>query len=100
LAEDIKDEVSKLTGVAAKTTNNAGGMSIQYQNLGVIHTTYTEVLKIQLPTTHLGMISRTQFKERQVLINKDPSVDTSQLQDLTEHELLAKANKALMTMAY
>jgi len=43
------------------------------------------------------MLSRSQVKERQVLIDRDPT-DISHLQDLTKHELVAKANKALARM--
>ena len=39
------------------------------------------------------------MKERQVLIDKDPAAKLNQLAALNEHELVAKANKALTHMA-
>jgi len=37
--------------------------------------------------------------QHQVLVDKDPSVSSDHLKDLNEHELVAKINKALMSMA-
>jgi len=64
----------------------------------VYHATYAQALNSWLPPMHLSMLARTPAKDKQVLINKDPMTDTSQLQELTEHELVAKASEALAMM--
>jgi len=44
------------------------------------------------------MLARTQIKGRQILVDKDPSLDMSHLQELMEHMLVAKANEVLSMM--
>src|SRR5882724_4769795 len=44
------------------------------------------------------MLARTQIKGRQILVDKDPSLDTSHLQELMEHVLVEKANEVLSMM--
>jgi len=99
LVENVKDEVSKLAEVAAETTRNTGRVSAQYQGLGTARGTYADALNSRLPTTHLSTLSRTGVREKQVLVDKDLAAETSQLQDLSEQELVAKANEALESMA-
>jgi len=45
------------------------------------------------------MLTRMWIKERQVLIDKDPSAETNHLCELTEHELVARAYDAFAWMA-
>jgi len=48
---------------------------------------------------HLSMLVQTQIKERLVLVDKDLAVATNHLAELTEHELVTKANEDLSQMA-
>jgi len=40
--------------------------------------------------THLSTLARMQVKEKQLLVDKDPTVNSNPIQGLTEHELVAK----------
>jgi len=66
--------------------------------VGTAHVTYAEVLNSWLPTTHLSMLARMQIIDRQVLIDRDMTMDTNHLHCLTEWELVAKANEVLLHM--
>jgi len=45
------------------------------------------------------MLTRSQVKERQVLIDKDPAAESNQLAALNKYKLVGKANEALTHMA-
>ena len=62
------------------------------------HTSYVEALSRRLATTHLSTLARMRVKEKQVLIDKDPTENSDPLQGLTEHKLVTKANEALAEM--
>ena len=55
---------------------------------------YANVLRSQQqpPPTHVAAVARGQTKEQQILIEKAPDADTNGLSDLSEKELVAKAN--------
>jgi len=94
----IKDEVNKLNRVAAMATNNMGGMEDCQENWVPGGATYAEVLNRHLPAAHISTLTRSQVKDRQVLIDKDPVAESNQLAALNKHELVAKANKAIACM--
>src|SRR5882724_2874687 len=98
LAEDVKDEVCKLTSLVAAAASSVTGAPVYQQEPGTLQTTYAQALNSRLPTMHLSMLARTRIKGRQILVDKDPSADMSHLQELTEHVLVAKANEVLSMM--
>jgi len=57
-----------------------------------------EALSYCLPPTHLSTLARTSVKEKQVLVDKEPTVSSDPLQDLTECKLVTKTNEALTVM--
>ena len=61
-------------------------------------TSYIATLNTRLPSMHSSTLARTQVRERQVLIDKDPQVDLNQLNTLNKWELVAKANEAILGM--
>ena len=99
ITDEFRDEVSKLTVAAATVTKGTTRALAWCQDASLGHATYSKALNRQLPAAHLSMLTRMLINERQVLIDKDPSAETNQLSDLTECELVAKANEALMHMA-
>jgi len=56
------------------------------------------VLNNHLLAAHLSTLTRSQVKDRQVLIDKDPAAKSNQLAALNERELVAKANEAIAHM--
>jgi len=57
-----------------------------------------EALSYCLPPTHLSTLARTRVKEKQLLVDKEPTASSDPLQDLTKCKLVNKANEALMVM--
>ena len=90
--EDIKEGIGKLTKAATETTNNINGTPTQYLDLGAHHASYVEALNHHLPPIHLSTLARKRVKEKQVLVDKEPTANTDPLQDLTKCKLVAKAN--------
>ena len=97
--EGLRDEVSRLTEAASIMAKVTAGPMGLHQGGDPASATYAEVLSRKLPALHLNMLVQTQIKERQVLIDKDPAAMTNHLAELTEHELVMKANEALAHMA-
>ncbi|KAF8503954.1 hypothetical protein JB92DRAFT_3123191 [Gautieria morchelliformis] len=60
-------------------------------------TTYAAALKGNVPLSHLNNLARARARARecQILIDRDPRVEHNALTELTEQELVAKANEAL-----
>jgi len=57
----------------------------QTSGMGVPHIlTYTDIINSHLPAAHLNTMAKTPIRVRQVLINKDPTVDTNNIQVLTK----------------
>ena len=96
--EDIKDGINKLAEVATATANNANGMPTRHPEPCTYHPSYAEALSCHLPMTHLSTLARTWVKEKQVLIDKNPTANSDPIQGLTECELVTKANEALTAM--
>jgi len=69
---EIKDKAGKLAGVAAMLIGSQGNMPVKAQVPGVTRTLYVDTVGSRLLATHLSTLARTQVKERQVLVDKDP----------------------------
>ena len=89
--ECLKDEVSKLIENPVMATNEMSGLWDCQENGGPGHVSYADALNRQLLAAHLSTLTRSQVKERQVLIDKDPAAKLNQLVTLNECKLVAKA---------
>jgi len=85
--DSIKDETGKLTEVAAMAVKNASRGVPASQNLELTTphiATYADALNSHLPTAHLSTLAKTRVRERQVLIERDPTIETNHMQALME----------------
>ena len=57
-----------------------------------------EALNNWLLTAYLSMLARLRIRERQVLVDKDPSAGYNHLAKPAELKLVAKANEAIVKM--
>jgi hypothetical protein len=60
--------------------------------------TYAAALKGTVPLAHPNTLARAKARSCQILVDKDPNSGTSSLTELTELELVAKANEAVEHM--
>jgi len=97
----VPEKTNKLDEAVTITINNTGKGVASNRSLGMGRThitTYADTLNSWLPAAHLNRLTKTQIRARQVLIDKGLAVDTNQGQELTEQELVCKANEALTRM--
>ena len=99
IMEIFKEEVSKMTKVAALVGSCSAKEGAHPQNGRVQQATYAKAVNRRLPPLHLSMFSRSRIQDKQVLVDKDPEVTLNQLDGLNECELVAKANEALVCMS-
>jgi len=98
--ENVREELGKaIEGVSAavKRAGNDGGEEEGAQRYS---TTYASVLGSCLPVAHQSTLARARVRDHLVLIDKDPAVTTNNLDELTEKELVTKANEALDKMEH
>jgi len=84
ITESFHNDISKLTEMAAGPTNGNTSEATHHQEGGPSCATYAEALNNQLPASHLSTLARSRIKERQVLIDTDPSIEPNSIGDLTE----------------
>ena len=72
---------------------------MQSQETATTWVTYADAVSSGLPALHLSTLARSRVKERQVLVDRDPSAGVNHLPELNERELVAKANEALTKMS-
>jgi len=98
VVEGARDKIYKVTeelSMAVSGTTTMDGGPVWYHAGHSGRASYVEVLGTQLPLVHPNTLTRTKARERQVLIDKDPLVNTTHLEMLTEHKLITKANEAI-----
>ena len=60
--------------------------------------TYANTTCQGIPPAHAATIAQANMLEKQIVIDKDPNLDTNSLENLTEKEVVSKANIALSLM--
>ena len=60
--------------------------------------TYAAAVQTQIPTAHAMVVSKGETSDKQILIQKDPNTTDNALDNLTERDLVTKANTAIDLM--
>ena len=60
--------------------------------------TYAVAAQTQVPTVHAAVVSKGETSNKQILIQKDPNTTDNVLDNLTERDLIMKANTAIDLM--
>ena len=84
ITDCLHNDVSKLTEVAAGPTSSNTGVMTHHQEEGPTCTMYAEALNNQLLALHLSTLTRSRVKERQILIDSDPSTEPNHIGELTK----------------
>ena len=90
-------ELTDKTGTAEKmaTANNQANNA---HSIDYYLKTYANATKQHVPTSHEAIIAKGEQTAKQILIQKDPKSNDDTLGNLTEKELVAKANATLELM--
>src|SRR5882724_484086 len=84
IMESLHNDVSLLTEAATRPTSGNTREATHHQEDSLTCTTYAEALNNRLPASHLSTLTRSRIKERQVLIDTNPSTEPNNIGDLTE----------------
>jgi hypothetical protein len=68
------------------------------QGAGAARTSYADVIKAT-PAEHIDAIARTELTRRQVIMRRDPAASSDAFAELTEKELVTKAQLAVQLLA-
>jgi hypothetical protein len=97
-AEQLAQATQELTD---RTSEKAAPPNSQTNDeLGIAHylKSYANITKQQVPPAHAAIIAKGEQSAKQILVQKDPKSTDNALSDLTEKELVAKANTTLELM--
>ena len=104
--ETMRDAVEHVTKAADKTTAAQELMdrTPETENTGNPQrpanppNTYASITQQHIPTAHLTVITRGEANDKQMLLQKDPTITDGSLDRLTEKELVVKANTTIDLM--
>lgn len=94
--EETRDEIQRSVDSLNSSIDNTEPKSLPSRPGGPI--SYAAAASKQLPLSHPTNLARARIQERQIVIDKDPSAPSDNLEDLTERELVAKANETIEMM--
>ena len=82
-----KSAVEEVSAIKTREEENSGtGMN------------YTAALRGNVPLSHPNNLMKARARNCQILIDKEPNTENNTLNDLTEQELVAKSNEAIVQM--
>jgi hypothetical protein len=97
-AEQLAQATQELTDRTSEKVSDPGNQTNYEQGIAHYLKSYASAAKQQVPPAHAAIIAKGEQTAKQILIQKDPKATDNALSDLTEKELVVKANTTLELM--